>query len=141
MTPIQIIPNQWDYPPLHRNQTHSLSRRLELPAFALTFVWVPAFLIQTQEREEDYRAPTWENEIFFYFLRVSRWLIYEEDTLGCGHKQASPLREAHEKTQRCPSSPTPRRTPPHLGRDTSGISLKKDNILFFTLETKNVAFK
>lgn len=43
VTPIQIISNQWDCAPLRRNQTHSLSRRLELPAFALTFWRIPAF--------------------------------------------------------------------------------------------------
>lgn len=52
VTPIQIIPNQWDYPPLLRNQTHSLSRRLELPVFALTFLCVPAFLNPNTRKRE-----------------------------------------------------------------------------------------
>lgn len=74
VTPIQIISDQWDYAPLRRNQTHSLSRRLELPAFALTFQRVPAFQTQTQERGRLHGAHMGEDEIFF--IHALRTMAY-----------------------------------------------------------------
>lgn len=129
-----MIPNQWDCTPLRRNQTHSLSRRLELLAIALTFLWVPTHP-NAKPREPSRHAHGTTHD-FFCFMRVARWLIYEEDRPGCGHKQVCPLREAHEKTQRCPSSPRHREGLLPTSAVTPPVNHSKGIPLFlYTLES------
>lgn len=102
VTPIQIISNQWDYPSLRRNQTHSLSRRLELPASALTALRVPAFATQTRERGRQQSAHGRTQRFLFFFpsMHVTPCLIYEEDTLGRGHKRACAHTHTHKRTKK-----------------------------------------
>ena len=144
-----MVSNQWDYPPLRRNQTHSLIRRLELPAFALTFLRVPAFFFlnpNTREGGKKRRkeggdwlntACTWESVRFFSFLRDAWWLIYEEDTFGMRTQTRSVSAERSAWEKRTAVRPLPRTekdsSPPrpwHLPAE----SQRKDNI---TPETKN----